>query len=232
MVTCMKMIFHLLRQRWPGPLVRPLLTGLGLEELGGWAFRRNQGKEIFHQRVQVTSAGRRSVCAFWVLSSQTLLSSDWQSFCPTASAGPWKCPSSAASCLNVGNEYISLGQVESAPSWDNGLLKLQYSSGQVCPEDRSRKRTSIIRFKCEKDKVVRRICFCFFLASFALCLSQVYASTLRQRHGPSLCIGSSKDGAHWYWIRKTFFCLTTELRDVDSIRIFSEPTDLTSFLLA
>lgn len=74
---------------------------------------------------------------------------------PTASTGPWKCPSSAASCLKVGDEYISLGQVQSAPTWDRNVLKLQYSSGQACPDNR-RNRSSIIRFKCDKDKVVRR----------------------------------------------------------------------------
>nr|XP_046229339.1 cation-independent mannose-6-phosphate receptor [Scatophagus argus] len=69
--------------------------------------------------------------------------------------GSWKCPSSAASCLKVGDEYMSLGQVESGPTWDRTVLKLRYTSGQACP-DGSRNRSTIIRFKCDKDKVDSR----------------------------------------------------------------------------
>ncbi|XP_070781683.1 cation-independent mannose-6-phosphate receptor [Enoplosus armatus] len=70
--------------------------------------------------------------------------------------GSWKCPSSSASCMKVGDdEYVSLGQVESGPTWDKSVLKLQYTSGQLCP-DGIRNRSSIIRFKCDKDKVDSR----------------------------------------------------------------------------
>ncbi|XP_044024917.1 cation-independent mannose-6-phosphate receptor isoform X2 [Siniperca chuatsi] len=70
--------------------------------------------------------------------------------------GSWKCPSSSASCMKVGDdEYVSLGQVESGPTWDKSVLKLQYISGQACP-DGIRNRSSIIRFKCDKDKVDSR----------------------------------------------------------------------------
>ncbi|KAM3833852.1 cation-independent mannose-6-phosphate receptor [Diretmus argenteus] len=69
--------------------------------------------------------------------------------------GSWKCPSSAASCLKAGEEYVSLGEVESGPTWDNGVLKLRYTSGQPCP-DGTRNRTSVIRFQCDKDKVDTR----------------------------------------------------------------------------
>lgn len=68
---------------------------------------------------------------------------------------PWKCPSTAASCLKVGDKYLSLGQVHSGPMWDGNVLMLQYTSGQACP-DGSRNRTSIIRFQCDKDKVSSR----------------------------------------------------------------------------
>uniref|UniRef100_A0A3Q3IPM5 Uncharacterized protein n=1 Tax=Monopterus albus TaxID=43700 RepID=A0A3Q3IPM5_MONAL len=67
----------------------------------------------------------------------------------------WACPSSAASCLKDGDNYTSLGQVESGPTWDGNVLKLRYTSGEACP-DGSRKRSSIIRFKCDKDKVDSR----------------------------------------------------------------------------
>ncbi|XP_039980957.1 cation-independent mannose-6-phosphate receptor isoform X2 [Xiphias gladius] len=69
--------------------------------------------------------------------------------------GSWKCPSSAASCVKVGDEYVNLGQLESGPTWDGNVLKLQYTSGQACP-DGDRSRTSIIRFKCDRDKVDSR----------------------------------------------------------------------------
>ncbi|KAL6096173.1 igf2r [Pungitius sinensis] len=69
--------------------------------------------------------------------------------------GTWKCPSSAASCLKAGEDYVNLGQVESGPTWDGNVLKLQYTSGQACPGG-GRNRSSIIRFKCDKDKVDSR----------------------------------------------------------------------------
>ncbi|XP_029281689.1 cation-independent mannose-6-phosphate receptor [Cottoperca gobio] len=69
--------------------------------------------------------------------------------------GSWKCPSSAASCVKVGEEYVSLGQVESGPTLDRNVLKLQYTSGQACPAG-GRNKSSIIRFKCDKDKVDSR----------------------------------------------------------------------------
>ncbi|XP_041660412.1 cation-independent mannose-6-phosphate receptor [Cheilinus undulatus] len=69
--------------------------------------------------------------------------------------GSWNCPSSSASCMKVGDDYVNLGQVESGPTLDRNILKLQYSSGQACP-DKGRNRTTIIRFKCDKDKVDSR----------------------------------------------------------------------------
>uniref|UniRef100_UPI003AAAD5C6 cation-independent mannose-6-phosphate receptor isoform X1 n=2 Tax=Centroberyx gerrardi TaxID=166262 RepID=UPI003AAAD5C6 len=69
--------------------------------------------------------------------------------------GSWKCPSSAASCLKAGDEYVSLGEVESGPTWDRSVLKLQYTSGQACP-DGIRKKSTVIRFQCDKDKVDSR----------------------------------------------------------------------------
>lgn len=63
--------------------------------------------------------------------------------------GSWACPSSAAACMKVGNEYVSLGHVESGPTLDTNVLVLKYTDGQACPRT-SGTRTSIIRFKCEK----------------------------------------------------------------------------------
>uniref|UniRef100_A0A3Q4BKI1 Uncharacterized protein n=1 Tax=Mola mola TaxID=94237 RepID=A0A3Q4BKI1_MOLML len=69
--------------------------------------------------------------------------------------GSWNCPSSAAACLKMGENYVSLGQVVSGPTWAMGVLQLRYISGQACP-DGSRYRSSIIRLKCDKDKVDSR----------------------------------------------------------------------------
>uniref|UniRef100_A0A667ZHY3 Insulin-like growth factor 2 receptor n=1 Tax=Myripristis murdjan TaxID=586833 RepID=A0A667ZHY3_9TELE len=65
------------------------------------------------------------------------------------------CPSSAASCLKAGDEYVNLGEVESSPTWEGSVLKLQYTNGQPCP-DGIRKKSTIIRFQCDKDKVDSR----------------------------------------------------------------------------
>lgn len=56
--------------------------------------------------------------------------------------------------MRNGDGYLSLGQVESGLEPDGNVLKLQYTGGRLCP-DRRRNRTSIIRFKCDKDRVVR-----------------------------------------------------------------------------
>ncbi|XP_061785459.1 cation-independent mannose-6-phosphate receptor [Nerophis lumbriciformis] len=69
--------------------------------------------------------------------------------------GSWKCPSNAASCMKVGDEYVSLGEVKTGPTWDKSVLKLQYTSGQACP-DGIRKKSTIIRFKCDKKQVESR----------------------------------------------------------------------------
>ncbi|XP_029965640.1 LOW QUALITY PROTEIN: cation-independent mannose-6-phosphate receptor [Salarias fasciatus] len=66
--------------------------------------------------------------------------------------GSWACPSGAASCMKDGEDYVGLGRAETGPSWERNVLKLQYSGGQTCP-DGMRNRTSIVRFKCDKDRV-------------------------------------------------------------------------------
>lgn len=77
------------------------------------------------------------------------------SSCPARPAvGSWTCPSGAAACEKVEDKYVSLGGVSSGPVWDGNVLKLQYTGGQTCPDGKRRK-SSIIRFQCDKDKVVR-----------------------------------------------------------------------------
>ncbi|XP_041831231.1 cation-independent mannose-6-phosphate receptor [Melanotaenia boesemani] len=73
--------------------------------------------------------------------------------------GSWKCPSSAAACMKNGDKYVSLGQVESGPTLDKNVLVLQYTGGQACSDESgssTRTRTSVIHFKCDKDRVDSR----------------------------------------------------------------------------
>ncbi|TWW69178.1 cation-independent mannose-6-phosphate receptor isoform X1 [Takifugu flavidus] len=63
--------------------------------------------------------------------------------------GSWACPSSAAACMKVGDEYVSLGHLESSPTLETSVLNLKYTGGQACPRSKGN-RTSIIRFKCDK----------------------------------------------------------------------------------
>lgn len=65
----------------------------------------------------------------------------------------WDCPSNAASCLKNGDKYTNLGETETGPQWENGVLVLKYINGDLCP-DGHRNKTTIIRFKCDEDKVV------------------------------------------------------------------------------
>lgn len=51
--------------------------------------------------------------------------------------------------MKVGDEYVSLGHVESGLTLDTRVLNLKYTGGQACPRSKGN-RTSIIRFKCDK----------------------------------------------------------------------------------
>lgn len=51
--------------------------------------------------------------------------------------------------MKVGDEYVSLGHVDSSPSLETSVLNLKYTGGQACPRSKGN-RTSIIRFKCDK----------------------------------------------------------------------------------
>ncbi|KAL4649143.1 cation-independent mannose-6-phosphate receptor [Arapaima gigas] len=69
--------------------------------------------------------------------------------------GAWRCSSSAASCLKSGDQYTSLGEAESGPQIENKVLVLRYTGGAPCG-DGQRNRTTIIRFRCNRDKVNSR----------------------------------------------------------------------------
>uniref|UniRef100_A0A4W4G3A2 Insulin-like growth factor 2 receptor n=1 Tax=Electrophorus electricus TaxID=8005 RepID=A0A4W4G3A2_ELEEL len=66
--------------------------------------------------------------------------------------GLWGCPSSAAACLKNGEQYLSLGETQAGLQWEQDVLVLKYTDGAACPEG-DRNRTTIIRFKCDYDKV-------------------------------------------------------------------------------
>ncbi|XP_062406227.1 cation-independent mannose-6-phosphate receptor [Sardina pilchardus] len=67
-------------------------------------------------------------------------------------SGSWACPSSAAACLRTTDDhYVSLGEAKTELQWDKTVLVLKYTDGQLCPDNVS-KRTTTIRFKCEKNK--------------------------------------------------------------------------------
>uniref|UniRef100_A0A8C4YRY5 Insulin like growth factor 2 receptor n=1 Tax=Gopherus evgoodei TaxID=1825980 RepID=A0A8C4YRY5_9SAUR len=67
-------------------------------------------------------------------------------------AGAGSCPSDAAACLVDGSKYINLGEVADGPRWENGISVLKYVNGEPCP-DKIRKRTTIIRLKCDESRV-------------------------------------------------------------------------------
>lgn len=67
-------------------------------------------------------------------------------------SGSWGCPSGAAACLKTGDDYVSIGEVQSEPQWDEEKLMLSYTDGAPCPGG-ERNRTTIIRFICDHMKV-------------------------------------------------------------------------------
>lgn len=67
-------------------------------------------------------------------------------------SGSWGCPSSAAACQKTADKYASLGEAQSAPQWEENTLVLKYTDGATCAGG-DRKRSTVIRFKCDRSKV-------------------------------------------------------------------------------
>ncbi|KAL7888463.1 hypothetical protein AOLI_G00034370 [Acnodon oligacanthus] len=102
------------------------------------------------------------------LSSLALHNTNWVVLPPTGSkdqryyinvckslvpqSGLWGCPSSAAACQKNGDKYVSLGEAQEGPQWESDVLVLKYTDGASCPAS-DQKRTTIIRFKCDREKV-------------------------------------------------------------------------------
>lgn len=74
------------------------------------------------------------------------------------------CPSDAAASLMEGAKCTSLGEVADGPRWENGTSILKYINGDQCP-DKIRKKTTILRFKCDERKIVSGL----FLLQFCFC---------------------------------------------------------------
>lgn len=55
-----------------------------------------------------------------------------------------------------GSKYINLGEVADGPQWENGISVLKYINGEPCP-DKIRKRTTILRLKCDENRVVSMV---------------------------------------------------------------------------
>ena len=49
---------------------------------------------------------------------------------------------------------MGLGEANAGPSFERGVLQLKYTGGALCPDD-LRSKSAVIRFQCDKDKVVR-----------------------------------------------------------------------------
>lgn len=70
-------------------------------------------------------------------------------------SGPFSIPTGAAACLTRGSSCINLGELADEPRWENGVSVLKYINGDLC-SDSIRKRTTIIRFKCDETKINSR----------------------------------------------------------------------------
>uniref|UniRef100_A0A8D2Q893 Insulin like growth factor 2 receptor n=1 Tax=Varanus komodoensis TaxID=61221 RepID=A0A8D2Q893_VARKO len=66
--------------------------------------------------------------------------------------GADSCPPDAAACLMDGSKYVNLGEVAEGLQWQNNVFVLKYINGEKCP-DQVRKKSTIIRFKCDENKV-------------------------------------------------------------------------------
>lgn len=63
------------------------------------------------------------------------------------------CPADAAASVMEGTKCTSLGEVADGPRWENGISTLKYINGEQCP-DKIRKKTTILRLKCDESKIV------------------------------------------------------------------------------
>ncbi|XP_065559848.1 cation-independent mannose-6-phosphate receptor-like [Artemia franciscana] len=70
-----------------------------------------------------------------------------------------ECPTYSAACMrsftNGELSYKSLGTLESTPFVDSdGILKIKYTNGGICPEESNKSLSTAIEFKCAKDTLI------------------------------------------------------------------------------
>lgn len=65
------------------------------------------------------------------------------------------CSSDAAASLIEGTKCTNLGEVADGPRWENVTFVLKYVNGDQCP-DKMRKKTTILRLKCDENQIVSR----------------------------------------------------------------------------
>lgn len=75
------------------------------------------------------------------------------------------CPPDAAASLVEGIKCVSLGEVAEGPRWENGISTLKYINGELCP-DKIRRKTTILRLKCDESKIVSRLLLVGFYVFF------------------------------------------------------------------
>lgn len=83
------------------------------------------------------------------------------------------CPPDAAASLVEGIKCVSLGEVAEGPRWENGISTLKYINGELCP-DKIRRKTTILRLKCDESKIVSRL----LLVGFYVFFSSVICATV------------------------------------------------------
>lgn len=93
------------------------------------------------------------------------------------------CPSDAAASLMEGAKCTSLGEVADGPRLENGISILKYINGEQCP-DKIRKKTTILRLKCDESKIVSEP----LLVGFYVFMSCSYHCMCREYGGQFLSI--------------------------------------------
>ncbi|XP_053316140.1 cation-independent mannose-6-phosphate receptor [Spea bombifrons] len=64
--------------------------------------------------------------------------------------GPASCPDGAAACLLEGSNSTNLGELVEGLRWEKDVLVLKYTNGDLCPDGKRRK-TTTLRFKCDEE---------------------------------------------------------------------------------
>lgn len=99
------------------------------------------------------------------------------------------CPPDAAASLVEGINCISLGEVAEGPRWENGISTLKYINGELCP-DKIRRKTTILRLKCDESKIVSRLLLLGFILCelfLPLCVGRMVKQFLAVPYSSAIC---------------------------------------------